>query len=75
MISKDDLFEEMKERENPPLTQKQLDEFRGNKSEVAEHLKNIDFSKHSQPTETEAIAKRMYEFSHISGNRKSRNEY
>lgn len=77
MISKNDLIRRMKERENgnqnPPLTQKQLDELEVTKAEVAEHLKNVDFSRHTQPIETQA--KRVYDFSHILGNRKSRNEY
>ena len=84
MISKDDLIRRMKERENGNqnphnLTQKQLDELEVTKAQVAEYINkyinNIDFSRHTQTTEVERQAKRLYEFSHILGNRKSRNEY
>jgi hypothetical protein len=82
MISKDDLIRRMKERENANgnpynLTPEQLADVEITKAQVAEHLKHVDFSKHNQdnPTEIEKIAKRAYEFSHILGNRKSRNEY
>jgi len=80
LISKDDLIRRMKERENGNqnphnLTQKQLDELEVTKAQVAEYINNIDFSRHTQTTEVERQAKRLYEFSHILGNRKSRNEY
>ena len=80
MISKDDLIRRIKERENGNqnphnLTQKQLDELEVTKAEVAEHLKNVDFSRIDNPTEVETQAERVYKFTHILGNRKSRNEY
>jgi hypothetical protein len=47
------------------LTQKQLDELEVTKAQVAEHLKNVDFSKHTQsnPTEAELQAARVLTFS------------
>jgi hypothetical protein len=46
MISKRDLIARNPNPHN--LTQKQLDELEITKAQVAEHLKNVDFSKHDQ---------------------------
>jgi hypothetical protein len=80
LISKDDLIRRMKERENGNqnpynLTPEQLADVEITKAQVAEHLKTVDFSKHEQPTDVEKIAKRVYDFSRILAERKSRNEY
>jgi hypothetical protein len=80
LISKKDLIERMKAKENADqnpynLTQKQLDELEVTKAQVAEHLKNVDFSRIDNPTEAERQAEKVYRFTHILGNRKSRNEY
>jgi hypothetical protein len=77
MISKRDLERRMKERQQNNLTQKQIDELEVTKAQVAEHLKTIDFSKHNEhnPTDVEKIAKRVYDFSRILAERKSRVEY
>jgi hypothetical protein len=70
MISKRDLIARNPNHYN--LTQKQLDELEVTKAQVAEHLRNVDFSQHDQrrraPTnnsELEHQAKRFLEFSHL----------
>jgi hypothetical protein len=59
----------MKERENGNqnpynLTQKQLDDLEVTKAQVAEHLKNIDFSRIDKPTEVEQQAERVRRFAY-----------
>jgi hypothetical protein len=73
LISKKDLTARNPNPYN--LTKEQLADVEITKAQVAKHLESIDFSKHEQPTVTEKQAKRVYEFSRILADRKSRNEY
>jgi hypothetical protein len=104
MISKKDLIERMKEREERNPNRKISPELRkmheifgdqnadcgmaaqyedGTCSRIAYDPAKMLFRKRmeiqestqEQPTEAETKAKRVYEFSHILGQRKSRNEY
>jgi hypothetical protein len=103
LISKGDLIERMKQREQRNPTRKISPELRkmheifgdqnadcgmaaqyedGTCSRIAYDPAKMSFRKRmelqqstEQPTEAEYKAKRVYEFSHILGNRKSRNEY
>jgi hypothetical protein len=50
------------------LTQKQMDELEVTKAQVAEHLKNVDFTKHIQNEsliEVEQKAERILKFSRL----------
>jgi hypothetical protein len=75
LISKRDLINRLKEREQNNLTQKQLDELQVTKSEVAEHSKNWEFSYTAPikdyPTQAEIQAERVYKFTHILKEKKN----